>query len=296
MRQRQWFMGDQGSTHSKVNGAPSGANGTGGCREGIIMNDLKGRTALVTGGAKGIGLAVGQALHEAGANVLLSDLNEAALDVAQSEFGDERMASRRADASDPEEMRAAVTAAVERWGGLDIAILNAGIEGVVRPVIDYPLERFDQVIAVNLRGVFVGLQCTAPAISKQGGGAIVIMSSVAGVQGTPGFSAYTASKHGVVGLMRCAALEFAPQKIRVNSVHPGPIETRMMRSIEEGLAPGEGETVHQSLSQSIPLRRYGTVEEVARLTLFLASDAGAYCTGGIYMADGGMTAGRAVGS
>jgi NAD(P)-dependent dehydrogenase (short-subunit alcohol dehydrogenase family) len=261
----------------------------------MVMIDLKGKTALVTGGARGIGLAVGQALYQAGANVLLTDLDEASLAAARSEIGGERVAARKADASDPDDMRACVAAAVEAWGGLDVAILNAGIEGVVKPIVEYPLDRFDQVIAVNLRGVFVGLQCTAPAIAERGGGAIVIMSSVAGVQGTPGFSAYTASKHGVVGLMRCAALELAPRNIRVNNVHPGPIETRMMRSIEEGLAPGEAETAYRSLSRSIPLQRYGTAEEVARLTLFLASDAGAYCTGGVYLADGGMTAGRAVG-
>jgi NAD(P)-dependent dehydrogenase (short-subunit alcohol dehydrogenase family) len=180
------------------------------------------------------------------------------------------------------------------WGGLDIAILNAGIEGLVAPIVEYPLERFDQVIAVNLRSAFLGIKAAAPAIAARGGGAIVLMSSIAGVQGTPGFSAYTASKHAVVGLMKCAALELAPSKIRVNCVNPGPIETRMMRSIEEGLAPGAGETARSSLAESIPLRRYGTPEEVARLTLFLASDDGAYCTGATYLIDGGMAAGRAV--
>jgi NAD(P)-dependent dehydrogenase (short-subunit alcohol dehydrogenase family) len=239
---------------------------------------LSGKVALVTGASAGIGAAVAQALAEAGAHVLLADIDEAGLRRVQSGIGDEQAQFRRTDVSDPAAMQAAVDDAVRRWGGLDIAILNAGIEGVVAPITDYPVERFDQVIAVNLRGVFLGLK------------------SVAGVQGTPGLSAYTASKHAVIGLMKCAALELAPQNIRVNSVNPGPIETQMMRSIEDGLSPGQGEAVHGALAKAIPLQRYGSAEEVARLTVFLASDAGAYCSGGIYMVDGGMTAGRAVGA
>jgi NAD(P)-dependent dehydrogenase (short-subunit alcohol dehydrogenase family) len=257
---------------------------------------LSGKVALVTGASAGIGAAVAQALAEAGAHVLLADIDEAGLRRVQSGIGDEQAQFRRTDVSDPAAMQAAVDDAVRHWGGLDIAILNAGIEGVVAPITDYPVERFDQVVAVNLRGVFLGLKSAAPAIAARGGGAIVVMSSVAGVQGTPGLSAYTASKHAVIGLMKCAALELAPHNIRVNSVNPGPIETQMMRSIEEGLSPGQAEAVHGSLARAIPLQRYGSAEEVARLTVFLASDAGAYCSGGIYMVDGGMTAGRAAGA
>jgi NAD(P)-dependent dehydrogenase (short-subunit alcohol dehydrogenase family) len=258
------------------------------------MTDLNGKVALVTGGSAGIGAAIGHALAAAGARVLLADIDEEGLERTTGDIGAEHAAAITTDVSDPAAMQAAVDEAVGRWGGLDIAILNAGLEGVVAPILDYPLERFDQVMAVNLRGVFLGVKSAAPAIAARGGGAIIIMSSVAGMQGTPGFSAYTASKHAVVGLMRCAALELAPQGIRVNSVNPGPIETRMMRSLEDGMAPGAGQTAHDALAAAIPLKRYGTPEEVARLTLFLASDDGAYCTGGTYLVDGGMTAGRAV--
>lgn len=260
------------------------------------MNDLHGKVALVTGGAAGIGASLGQALAQAGASVLLTDVDEEALERTASALGSDRVAARVVDVCDPEAMQGAIDDAVSRWGGLDIAILNAGIEGQVSPIVDYPVERFDKVIAVNLRGVFLGIRSAAPAIAARGGGSIVIMSSVAGVQGTPGLSAYTASKHAVVGLMKCAALELAVQNVRVNTVNPGPVETRMMRSIEAGFAPGEAETAHAGLAASIPLKRYATPEEVARLTLFLVSDAGAYCNGGIYMVDGGMTAGRSVGA
>jgi len=256
--------------------------------------DLAGKVALVTGASAGIGAAVVEALVDAGASVVLADIDAAGLERTAGVLPADRVASIVTDVADSVAMQAAVDLARTRFGGLDIAVLNAGIEGKVANIADYPLETFDRVMAVNLRGVFLGLKQCGPAIAARGGGSIVLMSSVAGVQGTPGFSAYTASKHAVVGLMKCAALELAPQGIRVNTVNPGPIETRMMRSIEDGLSPGEGEAVHQGLAGTIPLKRYGTSAEVARLTLFLVSEAGAYCTGGLYLVDGGMTAGRAV--
>jgi NAD(P)-dependent dehydrogenase (short-subunit alcohol dehydrogenase family) len=149
---------------------------------------------------------------------------------------------------------------------------------------------FDRVMAVNVRGVWLGLKYVMPEIAKRGGGSVVITSSVAGVGGSAGLAPYVTSKHAVIGLMRSASLEGAPMKIRVNTVNPSPVETRMMRSLEEGMAPGNGEVVHESLKQRIPLGRYGEPDDIARLMLFLSSDDAAFLTGGVYMADGGMTA------
>ncbi len=152
-------------------------------------------------------------------------------------------------------------------------------------------------MAVNVRGVWLGLKYVIPVMARRGGGSIVITSSTAGIRGTIGTSAYTTSKHAVIGLMRTAALECAPLGIRVNTVNPAPIETRMMRSIEQmraSQATGGSITVEQVKEASasrIPLKRYGAPEEVARLMLFLASDESSFCTGGVYMVDGGTSAG-----
>ncbi|MDA1076274.1 MAG: SDR family oxidoreductase, partial [Proteobacteria bacterium] len=171
----------------------------------------------------------------------------------------------------------------------DILLANAGIEGDVVPIRDYSEERFDQVIAVNVKGVFLGLKAAIPAMEKRGGGSIVITSSVAGVKGTPNISAYGTSKHAVIGLMRAAALECAPLNIRVNTVNPSPVETRMMRSLEEGMAPGNAETAKAMVTSRIPMQRYAEPIDIARVMLFLASDDSAWVTGSVQMADGGNT-------
>lgn len=154
-------------------------------------------------------------------------------------------------------------------------------------------------MAVNVRGVWLGLKYAIPVMQGRGGGSIVITSSAAGIQGTAGMSAYVTSKHAVIGMMRTAALECAPMGIRVNTVNPAPIETRMMRSIEQMAGSGSGdasatvEEAKQDIARRIPLERYGGPEEVANLMLFLASDESSFCTGGVYMVDGGKSAGPA---
>jgi NAD(P)-dependent dehydrogenase (short-subunit alcohol dehydrogenase family) len=178
---------------------------------------------------------------------------------------------------------------------VDIFVSNAGIEGVIRPIDEYPLDIFQQVMAVNVTGVWLGLKYIIP-VMRERGGSIVITSSTAGFRGTPGISPYTASKHAVIGIMRTAALECARWNIRVNTVNPAPIETRMMRSLEEmhsASASGKAtvETIKNTFINRIPLARYGTPDEVAALMLFLASDESRFCTGGVYMVDGGMSAG-----
>lgn len=255
------------------------------------MGKLDGRVALITGAANGIGLAASRRFVAEGANVLMVDVDESALARGVEAIGGASASAVRADVTDPSEVERTVRACVERYGGIDVALFNAGIEGAVKPIPEYPLEVFDRVMAVNVRGVWLGLQKTIPEIARRGGGSIVITSSVAGVQGTPGVSAYVASKHAVIGLMRTAAIECARHGIRVNTVNPSPIDTRMMRSLEEGFDPGGGERTREKMLRSVPLRRYGTPDEVASLMLFLASDESRYCTGGVYMVDGGVTAG-----
>ncbi len=250
---------------------------------------LDGKVAVITGGAGGIGRAAGARFIAEGADVLLVDVSQAALDEAATSIGSNRVATCLADVTKPEDNRRMVAEATERFGGVDIFLANAGIEGRVKPIVDQEVEMFDRVMAVNVRGVWLGLKYVIPAMQARGGGSIVITSSVAGVGGAAGFSPYVTSKHAVIGMMRSAALECAPINIRVNTVNPSPVETRMMRSLEAGLAPSAPEQAKALMMSRIPLGRYGTPDDIAKVMLFLASDDSAFLTGGVYMADGGMT-------
>jgi NAD(P)-dependent dehydrogenase (short-subunit alcohol dehydrogenase family) len=183
-----------------------------------------------------------------------------------------------------------VAAAIQRYGGLHVLFANAGMEGRVGPLVDQQPEDFERVLRVNVLGVFSFVKHAAPRIAESGGGSIVMTSSVAGVIGSPGLGPYVASKHAVIGLMKTAALELAPAGIRVNTVNPGPIDNRMMRSIEDQASPGHGDAVKAGFLKQVPFGRYGTNEEIASLALFLASDESSYCTGSVFMADGGFTA------
>ena len=262
------------------------------------MARLDGKVALITGATGGIGRAAARLFTDEGARVALVDLDESALREIVESIGAERASYSVADVTDPVQSQAYVTAATERWGGIDVYLANAGIEGQLSPIPDYPIDVFDRVMAVNVRGVWLGIKYVVPAMRQRGGGSIVITSSTAGIGAGPDMSAYTTSKHAVIGLMRTAAMEGASLGIRVNTVNPAPIETRMMRSIEEqrvAAADDADVTVAQTYraaSARIPLGRYGHPEEVARLMLFLASDDSSFCTGGVYMVDGGRSAGN----
>ena len=254
------------------------------------MGRLDDKVAIITGGAGGIGLQAGRLFAQEGAQVLLVDLHESALKEAAQTIGNDAVRYCAADVTQPDHTQRYIQAAVEQFGGVDILLANAGIEGEVQPITDYAIDTFDQVMAVNVRGVWLGLKYAAPEIARRGGGSIVITSSVAGVRGAAGVSAYIASKHAVVGLMRTAALEMAAKKIRVNTVNPAPVDTRMMRSLEEGFQPDDPGQAKEMMSAMVPLQRYADPVEVARIMLFLASDESSYCSGGVYMVDGGMTA------
>jgi NAD(P)-dependent dehydrogenase (short-subunit alcohol dehydrogenase family) len=178
--------------------------------------------------------------------------------------------------------------AFKLYGKVDVFFNNAGIEGVVKPVTEYPEEMFDKVFAVNVKGNWLGNKFMIPIMKD--GGSIIMSSSVAGVGGSPGVSAYVASKHAVVGLMRNLALELAPRKIRVNTINPSPVDNRMMRSLEEGFAPSHAAEAKKEFEHTIPLGRYAAPEEIAQLVLFLASDDSRFITGTTQLIDGGMNA------
>ncbi|HXV74008.1 MAG TPA: SDR family oxidoreductase [Sphingomonadales bacterium] len=255
------------------------------------MARLKNKIAVITGGGSGIGLETAKLFASEGAKLMLSGRNEKALQEAVTLIGAERAAHIVADVSGPEDNQRLVKSAEDRFGGIDIFLANAGVEGVTASIVDYPAEAFDQVMAVNVRGVFLGLKYAIPAIRKRGGGSIVITSSIGGIKAR-GMrnSAYITSKHAEIGLMRTAAIECAPYGIRVNCVLPGPTETRMIRKIEEGRSPGAPEKAREMIVSGLPFKRYGTPAEIANLVLFLSSEEASICTGGVYCADGGLSA------
>lgn len=263
------------------------------------MSQLQGKVAVITGATGGIGRAAARRFVSDGAKLILVDLDEAALGELVESLGPQNAAYCVADVADPRQTRAYVAAATERWRRLDVLLANAGIEGPVSPISEYPDEDFDQVLAVNVRGAFLGVKHVFPVMRRGGGGSIVITSSTAGVSGSEDMSGYSVSKHAVIGLARTAAIEGAAHGIRVNTVNPAPVQTRMMRSIERmRAAAGQGsqmtaERARERMRSRIPLGRYGRPEEVARLMAFLAGDQAGFCTGGVYMIDGGWSLGQA---
>lgn len=256
-------------------------------------NRYAGKVAVVTGAAGGIGRAASVRFAQDGAKVAAVDIAGSPLDetvAAVASAGGEAIAIE-ADVTDAADVAAYVRQTADRFGRIDAFFNNAGIEGVRAPLWELADEDFDRVIAVNLRGVFLGLKHVAPAMRGNGGGAIVNTASVAGLSPTPGIIAYGASKHAVVGMTKSAAAELAPE-IRVNAVCPGPIETRMMRSLERQFDPDNPEAVHDMFAQSIPLGRYGEPEEVAALVSWLCSEDAAYISGAMHTIDGGGGGGR----
>lgn len=254
------------------------------------MSRLGNKVAVITGGAGGIGKAAGKLFVAEGADVLLVDLDEAALKAACDEIGSNRVSYFVGNVTSHEDNQAMIATAEERYGGVDVFLANAGIEGDVTSIVDYDESRFDQVMAVNVKGPFLGLKASIPALQKRGGGSIIITSSIMGVTGGAGVAPYTTSKHAVIGMMKSAAKECAAMNIRVNTVNPSPVDTRMMRSLEAGFSPDNPDERREQIAASIPLGRYGQPEDIAKLMLFLASDDSSFITGSVYMADGGSSA------
>jgi len=255
------------------------------------LTRLANQVALITGGAGGIGKVTAKRFLEEGAKVVLVDLFQEALDQAKAELeAIGEVITVQADVSKEEDVKNYVDKTIENFGRIDVFFNNAGIEGKVAPITEQNVEDLDKVLAVNVRGVFLGLKHVLAVMKEQGSGSVINTSSVAGLSGSPNVTPYIASKHAVVGLTKATAVEVAPFKVRVNSVHPSPVNTRMMRSLEEGFAPGQAEAAKADMEKSIPLGRYGESEDISNLVLFLASDESAFITGVQYRVDGGMGA------
>lgn len=254
--------------------------------------DFTGKVALVTGGGNGIGRAASLGFAQRGAKLVVVDRDGAAAEATAGvirQQGGEAL-SVTADVTRSAEVQAYVQAALAAYGAIDCFFNNAGIEGAVAPVAEYDEAIFDQVIAVNVKGVFLGLRHVLPVMLRQQRGAVVNTASVAGLVASPGMPAYVASKHAVIGLTKTAAGEVARAGVRVNAVCPGPIDTRMIHSLESMLNPDDPASVGTRYAGNIPIGRYGTAEEVANTVLFLCSDLASNITGGQYVVDGGRTA------
>ena len=244
------------------------------------MNRLTDKTAAVTGGADGIGYAIAERLAYEGATVAVLDIEQP--DAAAGELGGIGV---HVDVSDPQAVQSALQTVVDHYGKLDILVNNAGIDGVSTPTADYPLADFHRVLNVNLAGVFYGLKFGIPHLINNGGGSIVNIASGAAVKAIPGLSPYCASKAGVVGLSRTAAVEYAPHGIRINTVLPGAIETPLLAEVI-----AKSPDVIGVMAAQHPIGRIGMPAEVAAAVAFLASDDAAFVTGVALPVDGGFAA------
>jgi NAD(P)-dependent dehydrogenase (short-subunit alcohol dehydrogenase family) len=244
------------------------------------------KVALVTGAASGLGLATAKAFAESGASVVLADWNEKEVQAAAQGLADQghKTLAVRCDVSDDAQVEAMVKATVATFGRLDAAFNNAGVQMVLAETADSPRDDYDRVMAINLRGVWSCMKFELQQMRKQGGGAIVNCSSLGGLIGGAQRGTYHAAKHGVIGLTKSAAMEYATRGIRVNSVCPGMIQTPMF---DKMIAEGQGDELAQMLKTLVPMGRMGRPEEIADAVLWLSSDAASYVTGQSISVDGG---------
>ncbi len=254
--------------------------------------DFSGQAAIVTGAGGGIGRAVSLSLAGVGARVLAVDLSEESGEetVRQVRQQGGEALFQRADVSAESEVEAYVARALAAWGQIDVFMNNAAWQGVIQSVVDYPVELFDKVMAINVRGVFLGLKHVLPAMLQRRRGAVVNTASLGGYIGTRNLAPYTASKHAVLGLTKSVALEVARKGVRINAVCPGPVDTQMLREIEAGQAGGDQEALRAKRTASIPDGRYAEPREVANLMIYLASDHASHITGQGIQINGGSHA------
>lgn len=252
---------------------------------------VEGKVALITGAAGEIGAAIARQMTNGGARVALADTNANAVRDVAAQIG-AAASWHVCDVGDEKSMEQTVAAAEEAHGRLDIGVLNAGITFARKPLVDFDAASFDRIMAVNARGVFLGLKYLFPAFRRQGGGSVVITSSTEGLRGNAGLAPYSASKHAVIALAKTAAIEWAEHNIRVNCVNPGPVDTAMMRSLEKAAIEAGTPDIREKGVSIIPMKRFATAEEIAKFVRFLASEDASYSTGATYLLDGGMLAGK----
>jgi NAD(P)-dependent dehydrogenase (short-subunit alcohol dehydrogenase family) len=248
--------------------------------------DFSGKVALVTGAAAGMGLATARAFAEAGAAVVLADVGEDGVRAAAGELvaAGNKAIALRCDVSDDAQVAAMVNRAVAVFGRIDAAFNNAGVMARIAPTADSTRDDWDRVIGVNLRGVWSCMKHELRQMQRQGTGAIVNNASVGALTGNPGIASYIASKHGVVGLTRTAALEYIKHGIRVNAVNPGLIDTQIARDVVAG-----DEQAYAEIAKHVPIARAGKPEEIASAVLWLCSSGASYVVGHALTVDGGMT-------
>jgi len=253
------------------------------------MIDLTNKSAIVTGAAGGIGRATVELFIQQGARVFMVDRDASPLKEFAASLPKDVAASQVADVADPSDVEGYVARCVELFGSVDIAVFNAGVTNRFVPLAELSVEEFDHVIGVNLRGPWLGLKYVLPRMAEQQGGSVIMTSSTAGVEGTSLESLYSASKHGLIGLMKSACLEYSPRGVRCNCILPGPTDTAMLNSAMDEL--DEPDAGREVLIQGTALKRLGRPEEIAQLIAFLASDDASFITGASYNVDGGYLAG-----
>jgi 3alpha(or 20beta)-hydroxysteroid dehydrogenase len=248
------------------------------------MNRLANKTAIITGAARGMGAATARLFAAEGARVVIADVLNAEGEALARELGEVSL-FRHHDVADEQSWQRLLADTMDRFGGVDVLVNNAGVL-LMRGLMDITKQEFERVLGINLVGTFLGIKAVAPKIIERGGGAIVNISSIDGMKGSNATAAYSASKWGVRGLTKVAAMELGPRGVRVNSIHPGGISTPMT------MRPGpEAQAATAKFFKSVPLGRIGQAEEVARVTLFLASDDASYVCGAEIVVDGGMIIG-----
>jgi NAD(P)-dependent dehydrogenase (short-subunit alcohol dehydrogenase family) len=253
------------------------------------MGIMDNKVCVVTGGAGSIGLASAKLFAEAGGKVMLVDRDPSVLAKAARAFAaQDRVDTFAADVADTFATKNYLNATVSRFGKIDVIFSNAGMSGAIAPITDYPDDLFDRVMAVNVRASFLACKYGLPLMND--GGSIIITSSIMGVSSAPAIVGYATSKHAVIGLMKVVAKEAAARRIRVNVLAPGPVDNSFQDDIEHRISDAIGTNATDMINGLIPLGRHAHPGEIAQTALFLASDAASFCTGSVYMTDGGMNA------
>ena len=252
---------------------------------------LKNKTAIVTGATGGIGAATSKRYLEEGANlVMVGRSEEKLINLMKSLDNPSNALTCVADSKDESAINKCINTTYEKFGSVDIVMANAGTEGIVKPLTDFTVEEFNDVIDVNVVGVWLYMKYVFPIMQKQKSGSFIAVASTAGLVGFNGLCPYIASKHAVCGMVKTACLENGPMNVRVNALAPGPVDNRMMASLGEQLNPDDPSSVVDMVNGMGATNRYSTNEEIANLALFLGSDESSNCSGSVYVCDGGFTA------